>query len=277
MAPHWVASVDRVLGRAASGAGAWAPATVTALFLVIAAAPYLARPARIAGITLGAFAACAVWLVGEGLGGLFTGRATDPNTGPLLILLAFAAMIATSEPRAWDNERPAADGAGSELSTATAEPWNRGPAGAWRRRTAWVLAVTAAGCAVAVASGGHSPQQSQTVSGTMTPMEPASSQDKSPAMSAMTQVLVVRVLGTGSARVYLDLDTNGQRSYTERTVALPYSVTVSGQAESVVVNAQTQSRKASSTISCAIDMGGTPMATDRASGQGSLVSCELDP
>jgi hypothetical protein len=30
------------------------------------------------------------WLVGQGLGGIFAGGATDPNAGPLFILLAYA-------------------------------------------------------------------------------------------------------------------------------------------------------------------------------------------
>jgi hypothetical protein len=32
--------------------------------------------------------ALAFWVIGQGLGGVFTGQATDVNTGPLLILLA---------------------------------------------------------------------------------------------------------------------------------------------------------------------------------------------
>lgn len=34
--------------------------------------------------------ALTIWVFGEGLGGIFTGLGTDPNTGPLLVLLAFA-------------------------------------------------------------------------------------------------------------------------------------------------------------------------------------------
>jgi hypothetical protein len=41
------------------------------------------RPALIVAATL----ALLFWLA-EGLGGIFTGQGTDPNTGPLLILLA---------------------------------------------------------------------------------------------------------------------------------------------------------------------------------------------
>lgn len=96
-------------------------------------------------------------------------------------------------------------------------------------------------------------------------------------MSGMTQPLLVKVLGTSPAKIYLDVDNNGHRSYTQRTVALPYSVTVSGQAESVAIMAQAEGGTGSAKLSCAIEMGGTDMATDRASGAGSLVSCELDP
>jgi hypothetical protein len=31
-----------------------------------------------------------VWWLGEGLGGIFTGSSTDPNSGPLLALVAIA-------------------------------------------------------------------------------------------------------------------------------------------------------------------------------------------
>lgn len=272
MAPRWIAATEAVLGRAASGAGAWAPATVTMLFLVIAAAPFLPGTTRVAGLALGAVTACGIWLVGEGLGDLNSGQATDPNTGPLLILLALATASATSEPSAWDTQPSAARGTDHEFP-APAEPSARRPAQKWRGRAAWVLAVTAAGCAVAVAAGGHAPDAGTA----MTSMKPSSSPGAGPAMPAMTQPLLVRVLGTSSARIYLGVENDGQRSYTQRTVTLPYSVTVSGQAQSVTVLAQKEGGTAGATISCAIEMDGTPMTTDRAAGTDSAVSCELDP
>jgi hypothetical protein len=30
------------------------------------------------------------WVLGQGFGGIFTGQGTDPNAGPLFVLLAFA-------------------------------------------------------------------------------------------------------------------------------------------------------------------------------------------
>jgi hypothetical protein len=47
----------------------------------------------------GAALALLVWIFAEGFGGLATGQATDPNTGPLLVLLA-AAMWASGRPSA---------------------------------------------------------------------------------------------------------------------------------------------------------------------------------
>jgi hypothetical protein len=38
------------------------------------------------------------WIVGQGFGGLFTGTATDPNSGPLLILLACALYALIDQP-----------------------------------------------------------------------------------------------------------------------------------------------------------------------------------
>ncbi len=46
--------------------------------------PRAMRPALAAGIVI----ALAIWVAGENFGAIFTGRGTDPSTGPLLILLA---------------------------------------------------------------------------------------------------------------------------------------------------------------------------------------------
>jgi len=135
------------------------------------------------------------------------------------------------------------------------------------------LAATVAGCsATAVAGGRPSSAMSSAMPGMSSAMPGMSS-----AMARMAPPLLVRVLGTRSARIYLDVDVDGQRSDTEQTVALPYSVSVTGQAESVAVLAQAQGGTRSTTISCAITMAGMSTTTDRASGPGSAVSCEVDP
>jgi hypothetical protein len=69
-----------------------APLTViafTTAFAAVAAGVWnrgLIRPALI----VAAVAAVVIWVTGEQFGAIFTGQATDPNTGPLLILIAAA-------------------------------------------------------------------------------------------------------------------------------------------------------------------------------------------
>ena len=267
MSPGWIASADLALARAASGGGGWPPAIVTALFLVIAAAPYLAGRARLAGLALGAAAAGAIWVMGQGLGDLTSGQATDPNTGPLLILLALVTAVATTQPHVWDAGQLVPPDAGASS-----------PAPARNRRAAWALAGAVAACAVAVAANGQQPRPvTQASSATTMPMGTAAPQKAAPGMPSVSRPWIVKVTGTSQARLYLDVDVNGQRSYTQRTVTLPYSLTVAGQAESVAVMAQAEGGKPSAKIGCTISMDGMPMAADRASGAGSLVSCEADP
>ena len=49
----------------------------------------------------------AYWVFGQGLGGIFQGGATDPNAGPLFVLLAYALYALIDAPTA--SARPAAD------------------------------------------------------------------------------------------------------------------------------------------------------------------------
>jgi hypothetical protein len=39
-------------------------------------------------LAIGALLSLSYWVLGPGLGGMFTGQATDPNAGPLIVLLA---------------------------------------------------------------------------------------------------------------------------------------------------------------------------------------------
>ena len=88
--PHFLALAGAALGSALSGHGALVSWALAAVLAVIAAAVFLPAPARRAVLGAGAVLAVAVWTLGQGCGGLLTGMATDPNSGPLL-LLALAA------------------------------------------------------------------------------------------------------------------------------------------------------------------------------------------
>jgi hypothetical protein len=87
--PGWLAGVDRAVAGW-FGASGLVPALILGmLFTVIAAAilvPKAVRPVLI----LAGLLALAIWFVGENFGGLTTGSATDPETGPLLLLLIAA-------------------------------------------------------------------------------------------------------------------------------------------------------------------------------------------
>ena len=53
-------------------------------------------------LALGGLLAAFFWVSGQGLGGIFTGSGTDPNTGPLIILLALAMVpAALPNPSTW--------------------------------------------------------------------------------------------------------------------------------------------------------------------------------
>jgi hypothetical protein len=51
---------------------------------------YLPKPTWRAGLVLTCALSAAIWVAGEALGGIPTRSGTDPNTGPLLVLLAVA-------------------------------------------------------------------------------------------------------------------------------------------------------------------------------------------
>ncbi len=70
--------------------GQQASAFLALVFDLVAVAIFLPVPYARAAVIMAAIAATASWGIGEDFGALFTGSATDPNTGPLLVLLAVA-------------------------------------------------------------------------------------------------------------------------------------------------------------------------------------------
>jgi hypothetical protein len=90
--PGWLSHVDRAVGAGVGHAGIW---TIVLLAAGPAAIGLLGlgtvrqrRAAAWCGIGL----ASAAWVVGQSFGLLFSGSATDPNTGPLLALCGVALL-----------------------------------------------------------------------------------------------------------------------------------------------------------------------------------------
>jgi len=88
--PRWLASWDAVIGGALARHGFVAGLILAAVLAVIAAAVFLPVAARRAAVILAAILGVLVWIVGQNFGGLLTGMATDPNSGPVLVLAAAA-------------------------------------------------------------------------------------------------------------------------------------------------------------------------------------------
>ena len=92
------AVASALTGSLAGSAAAWAthhgPLAVTLLAEAEAliGVGALARTTRTPAVTLGLMLTLAFWVLGQDLGQLYTGQATDPNSGPLLALMALALL-----------------------------------------------------------------------------------------------------------------------------------------------------------------------------------------
>jgi hypothetical protein len=88
--PGWLGALDRGAGNTLLGNSAVTSVLLAVVLAAIAAAVFL--PAAVTRPLL--IGCCAVslliWVVAENFGGIATGTGTDPNTGPLLVLLALA-------------------------------------------------------------------------------------------------------------------------------------------------------------------------------------------
>jgi hypothetical protein len=88
--PGWLAAIDRHAASAAAHHGLEVALFFAAICVVIALGVVL--PVRAAQVTIvvAVVVALAVWVIGENFGGIFAGGATDPNSGPLIVVLALA-------------------------------------------------------------------------------------------------------------------------------------------------------------------------------------------
>jgi hypothetical protein len=97
--PGWLAWIDHHAASALGRQGLAASVVLAVALVAVAAGPYLPAPLARAAVVLAIVLAVLIWLA-EGLGGLFTGGGTDPNSGPLLALLAVAFWPAAPSPAA---------------------------------------------------------------------------------------------------------------------------------------------------------------------------------
>lgn len=87
---HWLASLQSSLAGTANGHGEAIAVVLAVLSLSIAVGVWTRF--RREALLLGVLLSVAYWALGQSLGGLTTGKATDPNAGPLFVLLALALL-----------------------------------------------------------------------------------------------------------------------------------------------------------------------------------------
>jgi hypothetical protein len=88
--PGWLAGIDRGAAALVAHQGLAASIVLAVALAVIAIGVYLPSRAAKASLVLAVVVAAVLWVAGQDLGMILAGGATDPDTGPLLILLALA-------------------------------------------------------------------------------------------------------------------------------------------------------------------------------------------
>jgi hypothetical protein len=91
--PGPFAALNNGLASMFSGRGIASAAVLAVLFAVIGIAVYL-NWQRNAFLLGGSVLALFIWITAQFFGGMFTGQGTDPNSGPLLVLLAATLWLA---------------------------------------------------------------------------------------------------------------------------------------------------------------------------------------
>jgi hypothetical protein len=88
--PGWLAGIVNGGARLVNHQGLAASIVLAVLLAFIAVSVLMPVPVARTGVVVAIVLAALIWVVGEALGGIFSGSGTDPNSGPLLALLALA-------------------------------------------------------------------------------------------------------------------------------------------------------------------------------------------
>jgi hypothetical protein len=88
--PGWLAAIERGGASLTANQGLATSIVLAAALALIAFGVYLPQPFAKAALVLAIVVALVIWVVAQAFGGILAGGATDPNSGPLLALLALA-------------------------------------------------------------------------------------------------------------------------------------------------------------------------------------------
>ena len=106
--PGWVTGLEKHAAAVLAHQGLAASIVLAVALIVIAVGVFLPAPLARCALILALVVAAFIWVFGEAFGQILAGGGTDPNSAPLLALLALAYWpLATAGPRA---RRPQANG-----------------------------------------------------------------------------------------------------------------------------------------------------------------------
>jgi hypothetical protein len=106
--PGWVGGLEKHAAAVLAHQGLTASIVLAVVLIVISVGVFLPAPLARSALILALVVAAFIWVFGEAFGQILAGGATDPNSAPLLALLALAYWpLATAGSRA---RRPQADG-----------------------------------------------------------------------------------------------------------------------------------------------------------------------
>jgi hypothetical protein len=88
--PGWLAAIERGGASLVADQGLAASIVLAVALAGIAIGVYLPQPFAKATLVLAIVVALVIWVVAQAFGGILAGGGTDPNSGPLLVLLALA-------------------------------------------------------------------------------------------------------------------------------------------------------------------------------------------
>ncbi|HTU75139.1 MAG TPA: hypothetical protein VMG38_16605 [Trebonia sp.] len=86
--PGWLAALMRGAASLTAGQGLAASVVLAVALVAIAVGVYLPAPVAKATLVLAIVVSAVIWVFAQAFGGILAGGATDPNSGPLLALLA---------------------------------------------------------------------------------------------------------------------------------------------------------------------------------------------
>jgi hypothetical protein len=99
--PGWAAGLEQHAAAVLVQQGLAASIVLAVVLIAIATGVFLPPPLARSALILALVVAAFIWVFGEAFGQILAGGGTDPNSGPLLALLALAYWpLATAAPRA---------------------------------------------------------------------------------------------------------------------------------------------------------------------------------